>query len=220
MRTYEMRRYLSIAISAIGSLAAAATLSFALGSVFFEKGSTKEKKNNILQYENEFFTTTNKLIDKSDSLSINIETIKKIFNSIDRKSNGLLFKYGFINVLEDYSVSLITDTAQINNDNLYFIIELINDELRGEPFNNLKSEQRRILLNLQRAVKNSNIETGLYNLNELNDILRIQNEREYNLERQNAWSIPLAIIGILTSLVFGIISLVKSISKKKTNNDN
>lgn len=92
--------------------------------------------------------------------------------------------------------------------------------MKGEPFNRLKSEQRRILLNLQRAINNTNIETGLYNLNELNDILRIQNEKEYNLEKQNAWSIPLAIVGILISLFFGITSFIKSISKKRNHNGN
>ncbi|MCL2097738.1 MAG: hypothetical protein FWH23_03140 [Bacteroidales bacterium] len=214
---YERRRNLRIVVSFTGSVVAMTVLLLSF-TTFFEKGSNKEKNNNILQYEREFFTTTSNLINKSNSLLINIETIKKIFNSIDRKSNGVLFKYGFINVLEDYSISLITDTNQTNNDNFYLVMELISEELKGEPFNNLKSEQRRILLNLQRAIKNSNVETGLYNLNELNDILRIQNEHEYAIEKQNAWSIPLAIIGILISLLFGISSFVKSISKKSNNN--
>jgi len=213
---YEFKRYIVTAISAIVTIITAIVLTWTSSNVFVETSSTS-KGNNILQYEKEFFTTTNNLINKSDSSSINIETIKKIFNSIDRKSNGVLFKYGFINVLEDYSVSLITDT-ETNNDNFYLVIELISEELKGEPFNNLKSEQRRILLNLQRAIKDNNVETGLYNLNELNDILRIQNEHVYNIEKQNAWSIPLAIIGILISLFFGISSFVKSISKKNNNN--
>lgn len=116
---YEVKRHLITLLSGIATAVSAGVLVWTLSNVLVFDSSNKEK-HNISQYEKEFFTTTNKLINNSDSLSINIETIKKIFNSIDRKSNGELFKYGFINVLEDYSVSLITDASQINNNNFLF----------------------------------------------------------------------------------------------------
>lgn len=213
----KLSKWLSVILSTIIVGVSTAALVSTLNELVFDGSPKRDNKNTISQYEKEFFTTTNQLINNQDSVRISIETIKKIFNSIDRKSEGKLFNYGFVNVLEDYSVYLITDTTQRNQENFRLIISLINEELKGEPFNQLKAEQKRILLNLQYALTNKDVETGIYNLNELNDILRIQNEYGAKLEKQNGWSIPLAIVGIVLSLFFGIISLVKSISKKDNN---
>ena len=75
-------------------------------------------------------------------------------------------------------------------------------------------------MNLQNALKTNDVKNGTYNLNELNDILRIQNDNEEQLEKQNAWSIPLAIIGIILTLIFGIINLIKSLKSVKDKENN
>lgn len=192
-----------------------AILIYTFWTILFGAFSNRDSKTNIIQFEQDFFTTTDKLINNKDSVLINIETIKKIFNSIDRKSNGELFTYGFINLLEDYSVYLITDTNQVSSENFPLIIDLINEELKGEPFNQLKVEQRRILLTLQKSIMNNDIEVGIYNMNELNDIFRIQNEYIEKLEKRNSWSIPLAIAGIILSLIFGLSSIINFITSRK-----
>jgi len=201
-------------------VASSLTLMFLLKDGFLPKLQSKDLKSSVKTYEEDFFKTTNALIEQKDSLSININSIKKIFNSIDRKSNGKLFNYGFINVLEDYSVNLLTAETKKDNKNFNLIVNLINEELKGEPFNQLKSEQKRILLNLQNSLKTQDFKNGMYNLNEMNDVLRIQNENIEKLERQNAWSIPLAIIGVVLTLIFGIISLGKSFKKIEPENNN
>ena len=195
-------------------------LLFVVKDIALPKLSSNDLKSSVKVYEDDFFKTTNALIKQNDSLSININSIRKIFNSIDRKSNGKLFNYGFVNVLEDYSVNLLTAKTKEDNENFSLIVNLINEELKGEPFNQLKPEQKRILLNLQNSLKTQDIKNGIYNLNELNDVLRIQNENIEKLEIQNAWSIPLAIIGVVLTLIFGIISLGKSFRKVEPKNNN
>jgi hypothetical protein len=207
-------------ISSLVIIVSTITLSVLIKDIILPKVKSNDLKSSVKTYEDDFFKTTNALIEQQDSLSININSIKKIFNSIDRKSNGKLFNYGFINVLEDYSVNLLTAETKKDNKNFSLIVELINEELKGEPFNQLKSEQKRILLNLQNSLKTQDVKNGIYNLNEMNDVLRIQNENIEKLEKQNAWSIPLAIIGVILTLIFGIISLKKSFIKIETENNN
>jgi hypothetical protein len=216
IKKFFLQKVTSLIIVATSSF----VLVFLVNDSILPKLKSNDLKSSVKAYEEDFYKTTNALIDQEDSLSININSIKKIFNSIDRKSNGKLFNYGFINVLEDYSVYLLTTETEKDNNNFYLIVNLINEELKGEPFNQLKSEQKRILLNLQNSLKTQDVKNGMYNLNELNDVLRIQNENIEKLERQNAWSIPLAIIGVILTLLFGIISLVKSFRKVETNNNN
>ena len=207
-------------VSIIMVIASSLTLMVLVRDIVLPKVKSNDLKSSVKTYEEDFFKTTNALIEQQDSLSININSIKKIFNSIDRKSNGKLFNYGFINVLEDYSVNLLTAETKKDNKNFSLIVHLINEELKGEPFNQLKPEQKRILLNLQNSLKIQDVKNGIYNLNEMNDVLRIQNENIEKLEKQNAWSTPLAIIGVVLTLIFGIISLNKSFRKIETENNN
>jgi hypothetical protein len=194
---------------------------FSLYQTFSELTDIKKvTRSTVKDYKKEFYSLVDNLIVSQDSTLINIETIRKIFNSLDRKSDGVLFKYGFINTLEDYSVYLINDTINRNDENFKLAVTLIESELKEEPFNQLPSEQRRVLLNLRNSILNLDKENGIFNLNELNDLLRIQNENYESVKRQNAWSIPLAIAGLILTLFFGIISFVKSVTNRNTPANN
>jgi len=204
--------------SLLGTIAASITLFVFLTGILNDNFViTKTKSSGLKEYEREFFISIEKIIQISDSSSITIPTIKKVFNAIDRKSEGRLFNYGFVNVLEDYCVEIIQDSTKINKSNFRTVIKLIDEELSEEPFNQLPAEQRRILINLRKSLKNNDSEGAVFNLNELNDILRIRNESYVSLKRQNAWSIPLAVIGIVLTLIFGLMSLFKSIGKGQNN---
>jgi len=212
---YLFENYWSSILSTLIAGLSVISLSLLMPQLRNEKS---EKTNTLKQHQKEFFDATDKLTNRNDSLSINIETIKKIFNSVDRQSKGTLLNYGFINTLEDYSVYLISDTTKNNgNDKFSLILKLINEEIEGKPFNNLYAEQKRILFSLQKSINNQDIQTAEYNLNELNDMLIVQNATKEKLEQQTSWSIPLAIAGIILTFIFGIVSLLVSLPKKRNN---
>lgn len=76
-----------------------------------------------------FYNTVDDAIFASDSISLKIESIKMIYNSVDRKSNGRLFNYGFVNLLEDYLVRNSADSSKNLISNNPKIFELIKNEL-------------------------------------------------------------------------------------------
>ena len=161
------------------------------------------------QNKNRFFETVDKAIFTNDSLMLNIESIRMIYNSIDREMNGLLFKYGFINLLEDYLVRNSLDSSSMKIQNNHKIFELIRNELKLEPYSILTSEQRRLLTNLDRSIIQGDSILAKFNLVELNDLLRIQNEKIEKLEYKNSWSIPLGFTGAFLTIIFGFITLLK-----------
>lgn len=161
-----------------------------------------------------FYNTVDDAIFASDSISLKIESIKMIYNSVDRESNGRLFNYGFVNLLEDYLVRNSADSSKnliLNNPKIF---ELIKNELQQEPYNRLNTEQKRLLTNLDKALRNNDSILVKFNLDELNDLLRLQNEYIEKLEFQNSWSIPMSIIGIILTIIFGASSGIKRYFEK------
>jgi hypothetical protein len=150
---------------------------------------------------------------------LDISTLKTVFNSIDRKTNGLLFKYGFINLLEDYYKYKIDSIKAKNKTNhTQLILKTIKKELDQEPYTQLFPEQRRILTNLNNSITKGDSTFALASLQEMNDILRIENEHSKKLENQNAWSIPLSIVGSILTLVFGLLALSRKNTSPKVPN--
>lgn len=183
--------------------------------IFFFKDFTQKTDSKFDASKQEFFILTDKLLYGSDSSLISIETIRHSFNSVDRKTDGVLQKYGFINVLEDYLVYLLSLKEKINKEKFNTITEIIRSELQQEPFTQLKSDQRRVMKNLESSINSKDSTIALYNLAELNDIIRNLNVDNEQLEKQNNWSLPLAIVGLIMTILFGLVSILRPISLNK-----
>jgi Ca2+/Na+ antiporter len=177
--------------------------------------STDNDNSNLEKYKIEYFTITNQLISQKDSSDVNIETLKFTFNSVNRKSDGKLMNYGFVNVLEDYLVTLLNNPDKFKNGNYNYVVQLIKNEIKQEPFSQLPADQRRVLKNLESSVKIKDSVSAIYNLTELNDILINNNNQLKGLEKENNWSLPLGIVGLVVTILFGIMSILSPISYKK-----
>lgn len=175
-----------------------------------------ERKKLKTEDKIKFFETVDKAIFSNDSLMMNIESIKMVFNSLDRESDGLFYKYGFINLLEDYLVRNSLDSSRIKILKNSRIYDLIKKELEQEPYSRLTSEQRRLLINLDKSLQDGDSLLAKFNLIELNDMLRNQNDNIEKLELQNTWSLFIGITGTVLTIVFGLITILRPGSAIKT----
>lgn len=182
---------------------------------FFLKDFTQKTDSKFDTSKQEFFLLTDKLLYESDSSLISIETIRHSFNSVDRKTDGVLQNYGFVNVLEDYLVYILSQKEKVNKEKFYAVTEIIRSEIQQEPFTQLKSDQRRVMKNLESSINSKDSTIALYNLTELNDIIRNLNIEIEQLERQNNWALPLAIVGLIMTILFGLVSILRPISLNK-----
>lgn len=169
----------------------------------------------LSKHKNNFYSTANKYLSERDTVSVNAKNLQVIFNSIDRESKGTLSKYGYVSLLEDYLRQIISDTNEENNKFYDPIFTILESEREQEPYLQLPPEERRILVNLENSVKNNDTQTALFNLTELNNVLRINNENLEKLRKQNRWSVPLAIVGLIITILFGILTVLRPISYRK-----
>jgi hypothetical protein len=150
---------------------------------------------------------------------LDAEFLGTAFSHFDRQSNGALVKYGYIETLEDFIVYLNSpdqNSTSSRSNSTASIIQLLTEARETEPFASLPSEERRLMDYIQTLVSNQASNEDLaHAMNELKQVLLARHKEYLRIESQNAWSIPLAIAGLILTVVFGVWSLVLSIRRKR-----
>ena len=189
------------------------------GYAFYEKINGRGDTEKLSDAKSQFYVLADKILQGNDASKLDRDGLQIAFNSIDRTSDRVLSTYGFANVLEDYAASIHSDKNQENNKFFSQLKEAIKTERRAEPYSQIPKEQGRLLKNLDDAIVSDQKDSAEFNLKELNSILVINDEHVKDLESQNAWSIPLAIVGLILTLVFGIAGIARPFRYSKVKTD-
>lgn len=202
-RFFKLERLLNLLIAAL-------VISYASVLVTTLLGEPK-----LTKYQKEFNELADKYMAGKNVSYIDTNELRIIFNSINRKSDGALLKYGYISTLEDYLVHITTDNDKKNDKFYRSIFTALENEKKQEPYSNLPTEERRILVNLDASIRIHDAQTALSNLSSLNDVLRMSNEHREKIEKQNRWAIPFSIVGVILTILFGIISIFRPLQLKR-----
>ena len=114
--------------------------------------------------------------------------------------------------MRQYLVSLISenhlDTAEILK-----LKEKVNSMLKqiesDIPFADLPTTERNLILDIQHTLNYDDKSIALQKIQELAGQIEIRQNALKLLQRSNRWSIPLAIIGLVLTLFFGVVSLIQ-----------
>ncbi|MEW6618718.1 MAG: hypothetical protein AB1422_05140 [bacterium] len=141
--------------------------------------------------------------DRSD-----IEILK---SAIEREAGAV---YSLAPLLEDYLVHLTHKGTQESTDTTlserYQIIkEIIVQENADKPFADVPEEERQLLIRIRDGTQHNDKESILFNLNELSSVISVRTKDYERTMKTNRWAVPLAVIGLLASIVFGAFSLLK-----------
>ena len=153
-----------------------------------------------------------------DSGRIDEEYCKISFNHFDRKTKGAFTKYGFIELLEDFivyysSTDSESDSAKLEGFNS--VIDILKNAKESDPFAALPLEEKRLMDNIQALLQKGDVDNSLSILNQLKQVI-LARQSEYNrIEKQNSWSIPIAIVGAVLTLFFGILSAIRAFRRVK-----
>lgn len=77
------------------------------------------------------------------------------------------------------------------------------------PYADLPAEERGIFTDIAAYLRTGSVDDVHRKLTGLVDIIKIKRDQFDKLEKQSKWANPLALLGILVSVVFGIASLIK-----------
>jgi len=100
---------------------------------------------------------------------------KTAFSHYDRKSDGALTKYGYVETLEDFVV-FIVEKGKSSDDKVkidYYdqATALLKKAKETEPFASLPSEEKRLMNNVQLFIQNNDVSNALNSLNELKQVI-------------------------------------------------
>jgi hypothetical protein len=162
---------------------------------------------------------------------------KKFFKSLDKKFDLGLIKdkddivilaesyrrqevarYELGPLLEDY-LRYLSESSEIKNEQIPNRYRLVKDILEVEnqekPFSDVPEEERRILQALRVSIESNNEESANENLEDLRLLIATRYKTYVRNSRLNRWSVPLAVFGLLATLIFGFMSLKDTVDYNK-----
>ncbi|WP_318488949.1 hypothetical protein [Photobacterium leiognathi] len=163
--------------------------------------TTQEKQSK--KQTDEVVTAIVKSIETSVGEEAMSSRFRIIFNSHDRKLNGELQKYGYVQVLEDSFTKEATNNP--TSSKLNILLNVIEKEKVKDPFYGLKFEQELVIKNLESQLSSET--DKLLIVDQIKEIVRRQNLEIEDLKKSNALGIPLGIAGLLFTVIFGLLGL-------------
>lgn len=138
------------------------------------------------------------------------------FNHFDRKLDGKLTKYGTVETIEDFVVYLNEQAAVSTTNKLEPVLQMLSRARETEPFSSLPSEERRLMDHLQALLESSAPADKItQTMNELKQVILARHKEYMRIEAQNYWSLPLSIVGIFFTLVFGVWTTILTIRQNR-----
>ena len=164
--------------------------------------SEREKKGG----RSKFFESLDKKFDME--LVEDQSDIEMLKSTIERKVGAV---YSLASLLEDYLVHLGERGSQDSQlSQRYQLIKgIIASENADKPFADIPEEERRLLIATRDAIQHDDKESMSFNLNELSSVISTRNRDYEKVLNANRWMRPLAIIGIVASVIFGVLALLK-----------
>jgi len=206
----------------VGSL----TVYFFFNPLFLKNFSTlllsKNKENKI----EKMITDFNETLDKKNKTGIvDRQDIEVLKNSLQRKHD--IENYPLEYLLEDYLRHLIdpprkatnkdSTSKEMEKENKIYdkIKEMLLEEQKEKPFASTPEEERRILIALKSAIDSNDRNNSNFFINELASVISTRHFDFLRLESANRWSIPLAIAGVFSTIILGIMGIAISIKYGK-----
>jgi hypothetical protein len=97
-----------------------------------------------------------------------------------------------------------SDSAKAVKEKITAILNTIEQE---DPFSDLPAAERNLLLDVQQMIDLSDGASAKRKLRGLAGLIEARQDALDRLQSSNRWSIPLAVVGMVLTLVFGFISL-------------
>lgn len=84
---------------------------------------------------------------------------------------------------------------------------ILLEEKKDRPFMDVPEEEKPLMININSCLESGDTETAKFNLKELSSVVIAKHRINKRNEKVNRWSVPLAIIGLALTIIFGIYSM-------------
>ncbi|MBI4121169.1 MAG: hypothetical protein HY457_02865 [Parcubacteria group bacterium] len=160
-------------------------------------------------------TTENffKLLDKKFDLNL-VKDKTDVINLAESFSRKEWARYSLAPLLEDYLRHLIelnVDELEKEKTQLRYdtVKKMLNAENEERPFGDIPDEERRLLQSLRISIGNNDQQVTESSLEDLRILIATRNKIYAKSQKINWWSVPLAIAGLVVSMVFGVMGIIQ-----------
>lgn len=192
------------------------TLATAIVTVIYSLTVSKFLKSSKIRTEKRkknFFNILIKGLEKN-TINNHKDLINIYKGATNLSTEDLSYRYGLNKWLRELLTLIISEDPEIkfNKDNLKMltqkITEFIDNNEQVSPFSDLPETERNMLSDIGAFIKNDDKNSANRKIKELSSVIQTRNEEQKKLENQNKWAIPLAIIGVILTITFGLISIL------------
>lgn len=172
----------------------------------------KRIKARRIERKDDFFETAVQGL--QDSTIETIDDLINVYKGVTKlSSEDLTYRYGLNKWLREILAKLV---GRKISENLNIeevkqlklkLTEFITANETASPFSDLPDTERNILNDLKTYSNNGDKISIERKISELSSVIQTRYEEQKKLETQNKWSIPLAVIGLILTVVFGILSI-------------
>ena len=165
------------------------------------------------KYLNKFFLVLEESLQKE--LLHSVSDVDMLYKGVHGLSTrDITYRTGLAKHLRQFVVKMHLGKTQIKDTKK---IITLNGQLKKyieqlekiEPFIGLPKVERLLMESLLKMIELGDDEETVKKINELSKYIEVKNNLLNSLEKTNKWSKPLAIIGVILTIIFGIASLYK-----------
>jgi len=142
-----------------------------------------------------------------------IEDFVNVYKGIhELGSDDISHRAGLAKVLREFIVKVVANTSLEASETrrLKGFATAVLKRIEAEsPFAELPAAERNLLLDIDRFIKANDNASAITKLQDLAGLVEVRQDSLSRLQSANKWSVPLAAIGLVLTVVFGIISLFK-----------
>ena len=140
-----------------------------------------------------------------------IEDLVNIYRGVTNSSDDdVSYKAGVSRILRRLLVTLAADPESNHAKRLlrHKIKELLKHIETETPFADLPTAERNLIIDARRFIETNELSAATQKVEDLANLIEARQEAYEKLQAANKWSVPLAVIGLVLSIVFGVISLL------------
>ena len=123
--------------------------------------------------------------------------------------DDISYKSGVSRILRRLLVSLATDAGgdQERKSLKLKIKQLLSQIEQETPFADVPPAERNLIIDAQRFIEKNELNAAIQKIRDLGGLIEARHDAYVKLQSANKWSVPLAMIGLALTSVFGVISL-------------
>lgn len=116
-----------------------------------------------------------------------------------------LFSMSLIDYLEKFQIFILkTQSPEFIHKHNETIKKIISDEKSDKPFDGVEEHEKRLLISIEESAKREEVSNIPFTLSELARVLQSKEKSYRSVKRLNNWSIPIAVTGVILTIVFGL----------------